>query len=216
MFKNNRMENRVELEKTFWDSFAKKYDKFINKIASKTYGIIFDNLAIDTSKSENLLEIATGTGIIALRLSDHITKIIAIDIAPEMIKIAKEKSLQKSISNIDFRIGDSCNLEFQDKTFDTIIASNVLHLLFEPNLALQEMKRVLKDNGQIIIPTYCHGANLKSHIISRLMGLAGFKARTRWTLTSFRDFVRENGFEIIKEYLIRDKIPLVYLVAKKE
>ncbi|MDP3830867.1 MAG: methyltransferase domain-containing protein, partial [Ignavibacteriaceae bacterium] len=117
MFKNNRMENRVELEKTFWDSFAKKYDKFINKNASKTYGIILDNLAIDTSKSENLLEIATGTCIIALRLSDHIPKIIAIDISPEMIKIAKEKCLQKSISNIDFRIGDSCNLEFQDKSF---------------------------------------------------------------------------------------------------
>ncbi|MDP2303039.1 MAG: class I SAM-dependent methyltransferase [Ignavibacteria bacterium] len=215
MFKNNRMENRVELEKTFWDSFAKKYDKFINKNASKTYGIILDNLAIDTSKSENLLEIATGTCIIALRLSDHIPKIIAIDISPEMIKIAKEKCLQKSISNIDFRIGDSCNLEFQDKSFDTIIASNVLHLLFEPNLALQEMKRVLRDNGQIIIPTYCHGANFISHIISRLMGLAGFKARTRWTLTSFRDFVRNNEFKIIKEYLIRDKIPLVYLVAKK-
>lgn len=216
MIKNNTMEKRVELEMTFWDSFAKKYDKFINKNASKTYGIIFDNLAIDTSKSENLLEIATGTGIIALRLSNQVSKITAIDISPEMIKIAKEKSLQKSISNIDFRIGDSCNLEFQDKTFDTIIASNVLHLLFEPNLALQEMKRVLKDNGRIIIPTYCHGANLKSHIISRLMGLAGFKARTRWTLTSFRDFVRNNEFQITKEYLIRDKIPLVYLVAKKE
>ena len=210
------MKNRVELEKTFWNSFAKKYDVFINNNVSKTYGIILDNLANDTSKTENLLEIATGTGIIALKLSDHIKKIIAIDIAPEMIKIAKEKCILNSINNIDFRIGDSCNLEFQDKTFDTIIASNVLHLLFEPDLALQEMKRVLKDDGQIIIPTYCHGANFKSHIISRLMGLAGFKARTRWTLTTFRDFVRNNRFKIIKEDVIRDKIPLVYLIAKKE
>ena len=214
--KNSTMKNRVELEKTFWNSFADKYDGFINNNLSKTYRIILDNLANDTKMTKNLLEIATGTGIIALKLSDHISKIIAIDIAPEMIKIAQEKCIQKSISNIDFRIGDSCSLEFQDKTFDTIIASNVLHLLFEPDLALQEMRRVLEDNGQIIIPTYCHGANLKSHIISRLMGLAGFKARTRWTLATFRDLVKNNGFRIIKEDVIKDKIPLLYLIGEKE
>ena len=82
------MKNRVELEKNFWNSYAKRYDGFINKNVSKTYAIILDNLVTDTDTTENLLEIATGTGIIALRLSDHITKIIAIDIAPEMIKIA--------------------------------------------------------------------------------------------------------------------------------
>jgi len=108
--KNSTMKNRVELEKTFWNSFADKYDGFINNNLSKTYRIILDNLANDTKMTKNLLEIATGTGIIALKLSDHISKIIAIDIAPEMIKIAQEKCIQKSISNIDFRIGDSCSL----------------------------------------------------------------------------------------------------------
>lgn len=209
------MENRVELEKDFWNSYAKKYDRFLDRNVSKTYGIIFDNLVTDTAEAENLLEIATGTGIIAIKLSDSISKITAIDIAPEMIKIAKAKCVQKSISNIDFRVGDCCALEFPDKSFHTIIASNVLHLLFNPGLALQEMKRVLKDNGQIIIPTYCHGANLKSHILSRLMGLAGFKARTRWTTAAFIDFVKNNGFKIRKESIIKDKIPLVYLIAKK-
>jgi len=209
------MEDRIELEKNFWNAYAKKYDVFIHNNVSKTYGLILDNLAMDTNKTENMLEIATGTGIISLILSDHISKITAIDIAPEMIKIASEKCNQESIGNIDFRIGDACHLEFQDKTFDTVIASNVLHLLFEPELALQEMKRVLKDNGQLIIPTYCHGDDLKSHIISRIMGLAGFRARTRWTLTGFRNFIKFNGFKIIKETVIKDKIPLVYLIVKK-
>jgi len=209
------MENRVESEKNFWNSFAKKYDGFIANFVSKTYGLILENLVHDTRMTVNMLEIGTGTGIIALHLNEQIPTITAIDIAPEMIKIASEKSIQKSISNIDFRVGDTCSLDFQDKTFDTIIASNVLHLLFEPELALQEMKRVLKDNGQLIIPTYCHGDNLKSHIISRLMGLAGYKARTRWSITGFKSFVKYNGFKISKETIIKDKISLVYLIAKK-
>ncbi|MBN1598862.1 MAG: hypothetical protein JW894_11265 [Bacteroidales bacterium] len=75
------------------------------------------------------------------------------------------------------------------------------------------MKRVLKKDGRIIIPTYCHGEDLKSHIISRLMGLSGFKARTRWSIASFKCFVEKCGFRIIKVTIIKDIIPLVYLIA---
>lgn len=210
------MKNRIELEKKFWNSFAKKYDGFINKNLLKTYKIVFNNLLLDTKEAGNLLELATGTGIISFKLYNQISNITAIDIAPEMIKIAKEKCIQKSITNIDFRVGDICNLELQNESFDIIIASNVLHLLFNPELAMQEMKRVLRKNGKIIIPTFCHGANLKSHMISRIMGLAGFKARTRWSVKSFSEFVKKNGFIIIKENVLDDKIPLVYLIAKKE
>jgi hypothetical protein len=92
----------------------------------------------------------------------------------------------------------------------------VLHLLYQPVKALHEMKRVLSDNGTIILPTFCHGADLSSHIISRFMGLFGFKVRTRWSVNSFIDFVRTNGFRIIREEILKDKIPLVYLVAVKD
>ena len=69
--------------------------------------------------------------------------------------------------NIDFEIGDICNLKFNNKSFDTVVASNVLHLLFKPELALQEIRRVLSDKGKIIAPTFCHGANLRSKILSQ-------------------------------------------------
>ncbi|PZX18163.1 methyltransferase family protein [Breznakibacter xylanolyticus] len=209
------MKNRVEKERSFWNSYAQKYDAFIHNNASKTYETLLTHLAKDTHQAKNLLEIATGTGIIALKMSAHVTNIIAIDIAPEMISVAKEKCVQQSIGNVDFRLGDSCHLEFDNNSFDTIIASNVLHLLYSPDLAIQEMKRVLKDDGQIIIPTYCHGANLRSHVISRLMGLFGFKARTRWTLKAFENFVTSNGLKTVKTEVIHDKIPLVYLIAQK-
>ncbi len=152
----------------------------------------------------------------ALKLSSRISKITAVDLSPEMIKIAEEKRNAELIKNIDFKVGDSCSLEFKDSSFDTIIAVNLLHLLFDPDLALQEMKRVLEDNGQIIIPTYCHGESFKSHIISRLMSLAGFRARSRWSVTSFKVFVERSGFEIIKEIVIDGPIPLVYLVVMKK
>ena len=69
--------------------------------------------------------------------------------------------------NIDFEVGDICNLKFDNKSFDTVVASNVLHLLFNPEIALQEISRVFTDQGKLIAPTFCHGANLRTKILSR-------------------------------------------------
>lgn len=209
------MKDRVTEERKFWNSFAKKYDNFIQKRASKSYEKLFKKLRIDTQNSNDLLEIATGTGLISIDLSNQISHITAIDIAPEMIEIAKSKARNQNISNVNFQVGDSCNLDLKNSSFDTVIASNVLHLLFKPEKALEEMKRVLKDNGQLIIPTYCHGENVKSILISRLMGLFGFRARNRWSTKSFMEFVEKNGFKIEDLEVIKDKIPLIYIRAGK-
>lgn len=120
------------------------------------------------------MDTAAGTGIFAI-VFDHVAHITAVDLAPEMLNVAREKATSMHKNNIDFRIGDICNLEFDDKSFDTIVASNVLHLRFRPQLAMQEMRRVVRDNGKIIEPAFCHGTNLRSHILSRIFSLFGQK-----------------------------------------
>ncbi len=208
------MKTRAEQEQKFWDSFAIKYDDLINNRAFKTYKVLYKFLLADTMETKHLLEIATGTGIHSIDLCKQIPKITATDLSPEMLKIAIKKSKENNITNINFLAEDSCNLSFPDKSFDTILASNVLHLLYKPDWAMMEMKRVLKDNGKIIIPTYCHGQNLFTHIISRLMSLSGFRARSRWSVKGFKKFLNKNGFELIKFEKIKDTIPLVYAVVQ--
>jgi ubiquinone/menaquinone biosynthesis C-methylase UbiE len=209
-------QSRTEIEQRFWDGFAGKYDRFIDKRVAKDYAKMLDMLIEDTHGSQHLLEIAAGTGIWALKLSDRIPKITATDLSPEMIKIAKEKATKQSVSNITFQVEDSCNMTFPDNSFDTILASNVLHLLFEPGTALREMKRVLMQDGKIIIPTYCHGQSWMSTMISRMMGLSGFKARSRWSDKTFIEFVKQNGLEPIRVEVLPGHIPFVYLVTKEK
>ncbi len=208
------MNKRIQAEQKYWDSFAGKYDNFVNKKAFKTYKVLYKFLLADTMETKHLLEIATGTGTHSIDLCKQIPNITATDLSPEMLKIANEKSRKNNITNINFQIEDSCNLSFPDKSFDTILASNILHLLHKPDWALIEMKRVLKDNGKIIIPTYCHGQNLFTHIISRLMSLSGFKARSRWSIKGFRKFLNKNDLDLIKFEKVRDTIPLVYAVVR--
>jgi len=210
------IENRTELERKFWNSKAQSYDKVVNKFFPGIYEAILTNITQDVGKSEKVLEVATGTGILSIKLSDYVSHITAIDIAPEMLNVAKEKSASMQKNNIDFEIGDICNLKFDDKSFDTVVASNVLHLLFKPELALREIRRVLSDTGKIIAPTFCHGANLRSKVLSRILALLGQKTKNRWSQKTLKEFVENNGFAIIKEVYVNDKIPLVYIVAVKK
>ena len=211
------MKDRINKERKFWDSFAKKYDKNRKKSGTnEAYKNLFKMFKEDVAEATKLLEAATGTGLISLQLSSLVSEITAIDLSPEMLKIAKEKAKQQAITNITFDEGDICNLSFPDNSFDAVIASNVLHLLFEPYKAMQEVRRVVKPGGTVILPTYCHGENLRSHFFSRCMNIMGFRARTRWSVASFQKFVKENGFELIRQETLKGPIPMVYLVACPE
>jgi len=209
------MKSRIEKESRFWNSFSTKYDRFINSTLGTTYQRLYQMLKADVSGSDKILEVATGTGLLAFEICNFVNSIKAIDIAPEMIKIAREKQFQRNISNIDFEVGDSCNLVFEEASFDVVIASNVLHLLFEPEKSLSEIHRVLKPEGKAILPTFCHAANIQSRIISGFMSLFGFRARNKWSAKSFVSFVGNNNFTITKSQIIRGKIPLIYCVIRK-
>jgi ubiquinone/menaquinone biosynthesis C-methylase UbiE len=207
--------DKVSSEKKFWDAHAKRYDKFISLMGPRIYDRLYEELWRDILDSEILLEIGTGTGLISLNLSDSVSDIIAIDFSDEMIKLARRKAAERSIKNINFRVEDACHLSFPDNLFDTVIASNVLHLLTEPDKAIQEMKRVLSPGGKIIVPTFCHGQNILSHALSRLSEFSGFKPRTRWSEKSFKSYVESFGLEISYTTNLKGMIPLIYIVAKQ-
>ncbi len=210
------MKSRTEKEGDFWNWFSGKYDKFIRITLDKTYKKLYRNLKTDVSKTDDLLEIATGTGLIAFEICNYVKSMKAMDIAPGMIKIAVKKQAELKITNIEFETGDSYNLHYKDSSFDKVLASNVLHLLYEPEKALSEMHRVLKTDGKAILPTFCHGENAKSGIISGFLSLFGFSARNKWSRKSYEEFVESHGFKIIKSEVFKGKFDLVYLVAERK
>ena len=195
---------------------TRSYDTVVGKFFPTAYAAIIENIIMDVSPSSKVLEVATSTGILSIKFSNKAAHITAIDIAPEMLKVAREKSASLQITNIDFEIGDICNLKYQDQSFDIVVASNVLHLLFNPELALQEIKRVLRDNGKLIAPTFCHGTNLRSRILSAILSVLGQNTKNRWSPKNYKEFVEGQGFTISKEVFVEDRIPLLYLVAEKK
>jgi ubiquinone/menaquinone biosynthesis C-methylase UbiE len=211
------MDNRQKKERRFWDRFANYYDSFINKVFRKSYSFILENIEPDLNLNHNVLEIGTGTGIIPFSICSKVSSIVATDISPEMVRVAKQKLLKAKIKNIDFQIQDSYNLTLPDKSFDIVIASNLLHLLYDPEKPINEVKRVMKDNGIFIAPTLCAGENTKSKIIASIIGtLSGFKVVNKWSINEFKNMLTDNGFIITRTVIIYDKIPLAYVVMKNK
>lgn len=210
------MDNRQNRERRFWDRFANFYDAFIDKVFRKTYKAILENMDSDLNRNHHVLEIGTGTGIIPFAIYSKVSSIVATDISPEMVRVANKKLKRSKIKNIDFQIQDSYHLTFPDKSFDVVIASNLLHLLYEPEKPINELKRVMKDDGIFIAPTLCVGENTKSKIIATIIGfLSGFGVVNKWTYEDFKRMLTDNGLVIYKELRIDGKLLTAYIVMKR-
>ncbi len=210
------MFNRQKNERRFWDKFAAHYDSFVRNIFGKTYKSILENMDSELNANQAVLEIGTGTGIIPFAIYSKVSSIVATDISPDMIKIASQKQADLNIRNINFQVQDSYNLAFPDKSFDVVIASNLLHLLYEPEKPLAEVMRVMKDDGIFIAPTFCVGENLRSKVITTVAGIiSGFKIINNWSIREFKIMLLNNGFKIIKDVRIDGRFPFVYIVLKK-
>jgi ubiquinone/menaquinone biosynthesis C-methylase UbiE len=92
-----------------------------------------------------VLELGCGTGSFTRDLAQSEADIVAIDVSPELLEIAKADC---SAPNVRFEIQNAYALTYSDATFDSVVGSSVLHHL-EIEEALREIYRVLKPGGTI-------------------------------------------------------------------
>ncbi len=104
---------------------------------------------------EEVLDIGTGTGTLALYIAPHVESVTAIDISKRMLERAREKSTRLGLENIRFGEGRfrSLEQEFIIEGIDLIISNFAMHHLNdeEKRNAIGEMKSVLSSNGRIVI-----------------------------------------------------------------
>ncbi len=107
------------------------------------------------SDNEKILDLCTGTATNAIGIAKVKTnvQIIGVDLSDSMLKVAKNKIKNVGLENIKLYRMDATRLKFKDNCFDKILLSLVLHELDEElaGKVITEAKRVLKDDGEIII-----------------------------------------------------------------
>jgi ubiquinone/menaquinone biosynthesis C-methylase UbiE len=100
------------------------------------------------SHCRQALELGCGTGKFTRLLSTRAQQVLALDLSPQMIRLARERSFQ--YANIDFQVADALIWEFPPEHFDCIISIATLHHLPLEEI-LANMKRALTGNGVLLI-----------------------------------------------------------------
>ena len=190
----------------FWDKNAGRYDRFMRKDAA-AYAQLYELLR-PAVRHKAVLELATGTGLIAKNIVNSAAHIEATDASPEMIAEAKRDNCS---AKLHFSVQDMFHLPYADESFDAIIVANALHIVPEPEKALPEIRRVLKDDGILIAPTFTHADNsFLGKGKAFFMKLAGFPLHSKWTSAEYLEFLRENGWTVQKSTVLKASFPLTY------
>ena len=197
--------------KNFWDRNAGRYDRFMRKD-----GAAYDEmyaLIQPIVRHKTVLELASGTGLIAKHIVNAAAHIEATDASAEMIAEAKRDNHS---AKLHFSVQDMFRLPYANQSFDVVIVSNALHIVPQPEKALQEIKRVLKDDGTLIAPTFTHAGNsFRGKVKAFFMKLAGFPLYSRWTSEEYLRFLRQNGWTVRKSTVLKASFPLTYAECVK-
>ena len=202
-------------EARFWDKRAKKYSQ--RPVAAQaSYEKKLDITRSYFTPNSEVLEIGCGTGSTALAFAANVKHILATDISPEMIGIARDKAKAAQIENISFETRAVDDQGIPESRYDVIMAHNLLHLLKDPEAAIVAACRGLKPGGVFVTSSACIGDMSWYFRILAPVGhfLRLFPLIQVFTQTQLKQSHIEAGFEIDQEWLPK-KNAAVFIVAIK-
>ena len=129
-----------------FDSNAAEYDSSFD---GKFVKVMYQSLLEELEKEEEgkLLDIGCGNGNILCKLVNGKRQLFGIDLSENMV----EESSKKIGRDAEIKVADAEHIPYKDNTFDTLVCNASFHHYPHPEEALREMKRVLKNEGRLLI-----------------------------------------------------------------
>lgn len=221
-----------------FDTISGDYDG-LNRVISfgidvkwrkKVVKIVKDN------KPESILDIATGTGDLAINLAEtNASKIVGLDISSGMLEIGKEKIKKKNLEHkIEMVLGDSENMPFEDNTFDAITVAFGVRNFETLENGLKEILRVLKPSGVFVIletsvpskTPYKQGYNFYTKNILPVIGRIFSKDRSAYKYLcesasvfpygeALNNILRKIGFINVEDFPQTFGVATIYTASKQ-
>ncbi|NEU79878.1 class I SAM-dependent methyltransferase [Nostoc sp. UIC 10630] len=148
-------EEAIAKTKTIFNTASDYFDapalSFWNRFGQQT----IERLSL--SSGEQVLDVCCGTGASAIPAAVRVGsngKVLGIDIAESLLELARHKSQQQGLENIEFRYGDFENLGLKDESFDTVVC--VFGIFFVPDMvaAVRELWRMVRPGGKLAITSW--------------------------------------------------------------
>lgn len=140
---------------SFFDPIASSYDSWYERPLGKFVDEVETRAAFELFQPKAgmyVLDVGCGTGNFSIKLAKLGVKIVGIDISEEMLKIARQKA-EKLGLEIEFKKMNVYSLEFPSNHFDGVFSMATFEFIEDPKSAYNEMVRVLKPGGHLLIGT---------------------------------------------------------------
>ncbi|HNQ27332.1 MAG TPA: bifunctional demethylmenaquinone methyltransferase/2-methoxy-6-polyprenyl-1,4-benzoquinol methylase UbiE [Aquaticitalea sp.] len=153
-YKGSNLDKKQQVTQMF-DTISNEYDG-LNRVISLGIDVKWRKkvVALITKQHpKNVLDIATGTGDLAIQLAAKThAEITGVDISEGMLEVGRKKVAQKGLNNkITLMVGDSENLPFESNSFDAVTVAFGIRNFEDLEKGLSEILRVLKPNGTFVI-----------------------------------------------------------------
>jgi len=235
-YKDSEATKKAQVTKMF-DTISNEYDG-LNRVISFGIDVKWRNKVVKLvadKKPENILDIATGTGDLAINLTaTNAKEIIGLDISDGMLEVGRKKITSKKLDSIiSMVIGDSEDLPFDDNSFDAITVAFGVRNFENLEKGLSEILRVLKPNGIFVIletsvptnPIYKFGYNTYSRFILPTIGKIFSKDRVAYKYLSesasvfpygeaLNNILKKIGFINVKDLPQTMGVATIYTASK--
>ena len=146
-----RISNSEDAIRREYDRVASRYDRRWSYYIQATLGETLKRL--DLQNSDRLLDIGCGTATLfqAIRVKYPSIGLVGVDISSEMLRVACKKSGHRA----QFLAGKAQVLPLRSQSFDVVVSCNAFHYWRQPETCLNEIIRVLKPKGRVVITDWC-------------------------------------------------------------
>lgn len=151
------------------------------------------------NKKMTVLDLGAGDGYISRFVAKFVKKVIAVDISGEMLKVLQRKATEEGITNIRILESDGQDVPLKDSSVDAIFANMYLHHIEEPEAAVSEMGRLLKEGGTVFVADFYEHDNID--LKERMHDIwPGFKP------AKIEGWFERNGFENLKIETVPERV----------
>ena len=235
-YKDSQLTKKKQVEQMF-DNISDNYDG-LNRIISMGTDVSWRKkvvAAVAATKPDSILDIATGTGDLAIQMANTgATRIVGLDLSDGMLSVGRKKIAAKELDvEIEMIQGDSENLPFEADSFDAITVAFGVRNFENLELGLSEIFRVLKPGGIFVVletsvPTrfpFKQGYKIYSSMILPAIGKLFSKDKDAYSYLSesaasfpygkeFNNILSKTGFTNVRDLPQTLEVSTIYIASK--